>query len=60
MEWARLRWGVYDEIGYSGDPKYPIFFSLPREVADGRTDVQNQVVYQVNVCTDTYLNGKER
>ncbi|XP_047488362.1 calcium-activated chloride channel regulator 1-like [Penaeus chinensis] len=60
MEWARLRWGVYDEIGYSGDPKYPIFFSLPREDANGRTDVQNQVEYQVNVCTNTNLKGKER
>ncbi|XP_042855744.1 calcium-activated chloride channel regulator 1-like [Penaeus japonicus] len=60
MEWARFRWGVYDEIGYSGDPKYPIFFSLPRESSDGRSDVQNQVEYQVNVCTNTYLQGKER
>lgn len=60
MEWARLRWGVYDEIGYSGDPKYPIFFSLPREEASGRTDVRSQVEYQVNVCTDTYIKGKER
>ncbi|ROT66655.1 hypothetical protein C7M84_015309 [Penaeus vannamei] len=25
-EWARLRWGVFDEIGYPDDPKYPLFY----------------------------------
>ncbi|XP_042884903.1 calcium-activated chloride channel regulator 1-like [Penaeus japonicus] len=25
-EWARFRWGVFDELGYPDDPKYPLFY----------------------------------
>lgn len=29
-EWAKLRWGVFDEIGYPGDPKYPPHYKSMR------------------------------
>ena len=25
-EWAKLRWGVYEEYGYPGDEKFPMFY----------------------------------
>ena len=25
-EWAKLRWGVYEEHGYPGDKQFPMFF----------------------------------
>ncbi|XP_037793177.1 calcium-activated chloride channel regulator 3A-1-like [Penaeus monodon] len=25
-EWAKLRWGVFDEVGYQDDPKYPAYY----------------------------------
>ena len=25
-EWAKLRWGVFEEHGYPGDPQFPMFF----------------------------------
>ncbi|XP_047486112.1 calcium-activated chloride channel regulator 1-like [Penaeus chinensis] len=29
-EWAKLRWGVFDELGYPGDPKYPAYYRSGR------------------------------
>ncbi|XP_069959397.1 calcium-activated chloride channel regulator 1 isoform X4 [Cherax quadricarinatus] len=26
MEWAKLRWGVFDELGYPGDESFPLFY----------------------------------
>jgi calcium-activated chloride channel regulator 4 len=28
-EWAKLRYGVFDERGYQGDPLFPDFYTLP-------------------------------
>lgn len=28
MEWAKLRWGVFDELGYPGDESFPLFYIL--------------------------------
>ena len=25
-EWAKLRWGVFEEHGYPGDSQFPMFF----------------------------------
>ena len=25
-EWAKLRWGVFEENGYPGDQQFPMFF----------------------------------
>jgi hypothetical protein len=27
-EWAKLRYGVFDEFGFSGDPQYPNYFTV--------------------------------
>ncbi|KAK3867102.1 hypothetical protein Pcinc_027416 [Petrolisthes cinctipes] len=26
LEWAKFRWGVFDELGYPGDPSFPLFY----------------------------------
>ena len=26
QEWAKLRWGVFEEHGYPGDQRFPLFF----------------------------------
>lgn len=26
QEWAKLRWGVFDELGYPGDESFPLFY----------------------------------
>ena len=26
QEWAKLRWGVFEEHGYPGDQSFPLFF----------------------------------
>ncbi|XP_064110702.1 calcium-activated chloride channel regulator 1-like isoform X2 [Macrobrachium nipponense] len=28
VEWAKLRWGVFDELGYQGDESFPPFYIL--------------------------------
>ncbi|XP_045111844.1 calcium-activated chloride channel regulator 1-like isoform X2 [Portunus trituberculatus] len=47
--WARLRWGVFDEVGYPNDARFPLFF---------RTwdDSQNMVV-KPNYCADRDIKG---
>ncbi|XP_063886364.1 LOW QUALITY PROTEIN: calcium-activated chloride channel regulator 1-like [Scylla paramamosain] len=47
--WARLRWGVFDEVGYPEDERFPLFF---------RTwdDSQNMVV-KPNYCADKEIKG---
>nr|XP_045615778.1 calcium-activated chloride channel regulator 2-like isoform X2 [Procambarus clarkii] len=29
-EWAKLRWGVFDEVGFPSDPRFPLFYSAGR------------------------------
>lgn len=41
-EWSHLRYGVFDEYGYQGDKKYPLFYKEP-----------NDQEIQVNLCSDT-------
>ncbi|XP_063885681.1 calcium-activated chloride channel regulator 1-like [Scylla paramamosain] len=47
--WARLRWGVFDEVGYPEDERFPLFF---------RTwdDSENMVV-KPNYCADREIKG---
>ena len=40
-EWSHLRYGVFDEYGYQGDTKYPLFYKKPGANA-----------IQVNLCTN--------
>ena len=40
-EWAKFRYGVFDEVGYAGDPVYPQCY---------RSDLSEKM--QVNGCSD--------
>ncbi|XP_050731210.1 calcium-activated chloride channel regulator 1-like [Eriocheir sinensis] len=43
LEWAKYRWGVFDELGYPGDPLFPLFHTAK----EGRvfpTHCANQLV----------------
>ena len=31
-EWAKMRWGVFEEHGYPGDDQFPLFFYKVRIV----------------------------
>nr|XP_045596240.1 calcium-activated chloride channel regulator 1-like [Procambarus clarkii] len=58
-EWARLRWGVFDEVGYPGDPKYPLFYSASSSGASGRVDAASEE-YSPNCCSDAPIKGIKR
>ena len=51
-EWSKLRYGVFEEHGYPGDPLYPMFYSKQIFTADGPMSV-----YRANLCTNTYPSG---
>jgi len=48
-EWAHLRYGVFEEYGYPGDPVYPLFFYKQNE--------QNEPELKPNTCTNVPLKG---
>jgi hypothetical protein len=54
-EWAKLRWGVYEEHGYPGDNKFPMFYLKSTWTVDGP---QNEVA--INLCTNGNLVGYEQ
>ena len=47
-EWAKYRYGVFEEYGYPGDDRYPMFYY----------DRYGELV--PNYCTDTALQGYRR
>ena len=51
-EWAKLRYGVFDEHGYPGDSQYPMFI-YESSFEDGQL-VQNLIP---NFCTDEMVQG---
>ena len=51
-EWSKLRYGVFEEHGYPGDPLYPMFYSKQIFTADGP-----RTVYKPNVCTNIETEG---
>ena len=51
-EWSKLRYGVFEEHGYPGDPLYPMFYSKQIFTADGPMSV-----YRANLCTNTSPSG---
>lgn len=51
-EWAKLRWGVFEEYGYPGDEKFPMFYLKTIWTAEGR-----QEVVKPNFCTNQELTG---
>merc|ERR1712172_122250 len=54
-EWAKLRWGVFEEYGYPGDPKFPMFYMKTTWGANGQVDV-----LKPNFCTSTEVEGEAR
>ncbi|XP_042242553.1 calcium-activated chloride channel regulator 3A-1-like, partial [Homarus americanus] len=54
-EWAKLRWGVFDEFGYPHDPTFPLFYWTSEITADGVN-----TVYTPNYCANQDLKGELR
>ena len=53
-EWSRLRYGVFSEHGYPGDPLYPLFYHKQSWTADGPlTEVKP------NLCTNVEPEGSQ-
>ena len=51
-EWAKLRYGVFEEFGYPGDKQYPLFYYEQLYTDNG--PVQE---LRPNFCTDENLQG---
>ena len=51
-EWAKLRWGVYEEFGYPGDEKFPLFYYKTTWGPTGQQDV-----VKPNFDTSTEVTG---
>ncbi|XP_042861518.1 calcium-activated chloride channel regulator 1-like [Penaeus japonicus] len=52
-EWAKLRWGVFDEIGYPHDPTFPLFYWDTQITVDG---IEEVVI--PNYCSNQRLSGE--
>ncbi|XP_043213965.1 calcium-activated chloride channel regulator 1-like [Amphibalanus amphitrite] len=48
-EWAHLRYGVFEEYGYPGDPAYPLFYYSIQE--------NGEPLLVPNFCSNTTLRG---
>ena len=51
-EWAKFRYGVFEEYGYPGDERYPLFY-YEHVYVDG--EWVNEL--QANFCTDQPIKG---
>ncbi|XP_043233012.1 calcium-activated chloride channel regulator 1-like [Amphibalanus amphitrite] len=49
-EWAHLRYGVFEEYGYPGDPAYPLFYYSIQE--------NGEPLLVPNFCSNTTLKGQ--
>merc|ERR1711971_216439 len=54
-EWAKLRWGVFEEFGYPGDERFPMFYFKTTWGPNGQEDV-----LKPNFCTSTEVEGESR
>ncbi|XP_037785047.1 calcium-activated chloride channel regulator 3A-1-like [Penaeus monodon] len=54
-EWAKLRWGVFDEFGYPNDDMYPLFYAS-QNIVEGNVEV----TVHPNYCANEVLSGKLR
>ena len=52
-EWAKLRYGVFEEHGYPGDPLYPAFYHQQVWTASGP-----QVTVKPALCTNLEVEGQ--
>ncbi|XP_050712109.1 calcium-activated chloride channel regulator 1-like isoform X8 [Eriocheir sinensis] len=48
--WARLRWGVFDEVGYPADNRFPLFYRTWNE--------EHYAMVRPNYCADEKIRGK--
>ena len=51
-EWAKYRYGVFEEYGYPGDEKFPMFYTKSQFTSQG---IVTEVV--PNYCVDEPLKG---
>ncbi|KAG7160312.1 Calcium-activated chloride channel regulator 4-like [Homarus americanus] len=51
--WAKLRWGVFDELGYPNDPIYPSFYYLANEEKFGDKNLS----YAPSYCANAEITG---
>ena len=51
-QWAKVRWGVYEEYGYPGDEKFPMFYLKTLWTSSGQTEV-----VKPNFCSNKELSG---
>merc|ERR1711892_205 len=54
-EWAKLRWGVYEEHGYPGDDKFPMFFYKTTWSIEGQKNTLTP-----NFCLNSGIFGYEQ
>ena len=52
-EWAKLRYGVFDQHGYPGDKTYPLFY-YEETLVNGNTEFN----LKPNFCTDFDIQGR--
>ena len=51
-EWAKLKYGVFEEFGYPGDDQFPLFYWQENYVDGGQ-----EYELKPNFCTDFDLKG---
>merc|ERR1711892_909497 len=54
-EWAKLRWGVYEEHGYPGDEKFPMFVYKTTWTVNGQRNTLTP-----NFCLNSKIFGYEQ
>ena len=52
-EWAKLRYGVFEEFGYPGDKQFPLFY-YEEEFINGQSDFN----LKPNFCTEREIQGR--
>ncbi|KAK7069277.1 hypothetical protein SK128_016169 [Halocaridina rubra] len=55
MEWAKLRWGVFDELGYPGDETFPLFYLADDRESTGRS---GGGAIRPNYCANKPVEGR--
>ncbi|XP_042884897.1 calcium-activated chloride channel regulator 4A-like [Penaeus japonicus] len=54
-EWAKYRWGVFDEFGYPDDEMYPLFYATTN-IVEGEVEI----TVHPNYCANERLEGDLR
>ena len=54
-EFAKLRWGVFEEHGYPGDEKFPMFYLNTIDTPQGQ-----KTVAAPNFCVNGELKGYQQ